>query len=148
MARNTWANKLNGTKLQYQDNYNTTRRGPRTRGPISNRGRITISNERYQITVQNQTYNQIAQGHNAILNWTVPEQYSAVILPSSVIYQQTHIHSEIQRKQQVCNHPFNGPKPHHTTNLRQRTHTKQQSHTSWEQTGDGPAPGFSSRDEC
>ena len=37
VARNTWANKLNGTKLQYQDNYNTTRRGPGTRGLISNR---------------------------------------------------------------------------------------------------------------
>ena len=39
----------------------------------------------------------------------------AVTSPSSVIYQQTHKHTEIQRKQQVCNHPFNGPKtsPHY-----------------------------------
>ena len=38
--------------------------------------------------------------------------------------------------------------PYHTTHLRHRAHTKQQFNTSGEQTGDGPAPGFSSRDEC
>jgi len=115
VARNTWTNKIKGTKLQYQDNYNTTRRGPRTRGLISNRDRITICNGRYQITVQYQTYNQIAQDHNAILNWTVPEQHSAVILPSSAIYQQTHIHSEIQRNNRsaITRSTAENPTPHY-----------------------------------
>ena len=106
VAQNTWPNRANGTKLQYQ------------------------------------TGNQIAQAHKAILNWTVLSSRAALgrNFPSSVLYQQTHKHTEIQANNGSLG-TVQRPKTLTPIHIQDKGTYKQQYYISENRQGDGPAPG-------